>query len=61
MIWLWYILKSLAWLEILLLCCIAVGALADYMPDKLSRRLIEILGGGKTDVTEDEDDTRGRS
>ena len=49
MIWLWYILKSLAWLEVLLLCCIAVGALADYMPDKLSRRLVEWLGGGKHD------------
>lgn len=49
MIYLWYILKSLAWLEVMLLCCIAVGALADYMPDKLSRRLVEWLGGGRHD------------
>ena len=45
MIYLWYILKSLAWAEVLLLCCVAAGALADYMPDKLTRRLVEWLGG----------------
>ncbi len=40
---LWSILKLLAWMEVLLLCCIAAVALADYAPDKLVMRFVAWL------------------
>ena len=40
---LWSILKLLAWMEVLLLCCIAAAALADYAPDKLVMKFVTWL------------------